>query len=530
MHDSQEFLAFLIDALHESLNKSSNGRYMEIKDYVPGESEEDYFKMSEDYLKSHHDSYIYDLMYGRLKNEIICPGCSHPSLKYDSFSILSLPLASDASKQHFFFLGEFKFYELVKVTFLANSREDLRILQAQVCSENALNLPKDRASFYEFDRSKQYFHRIRDYKFDFKKYILTKNVFLFLVYDMIDVLQPDPMNIVQAFLDIRGVDRGKTFGVHKPVMVSRELPVKNLYEFIFECMESNIPSIMRGKSLQTEFQKGSKGFNGPFSIYLGEQEISYSDSAILYFKGDEQIFVELKLEGLRNSAKFTKIPDKDPEISLNHDGMTSLDTCLNLFTRPELLDEHNKFKCSKCNKEQQANLQQTLKTVPPILMLHLKRFRRGKVLSKNDERIKIPFQGLDLSPYVTQNEQGANRPPLLYDLYGVICHFGSLNKGHYTALVRHKENWYYCDDETITLKRTVDESSIEESAYILFYRQRPMSAASRNDQGSIRGSRLDGRRAEIQRSNLDEPHTAQPVRVSQFALMDSAGKKSTTRS
>lgn len=527
MHDSQEFLSFLIDALHESVNKSHEGRYMAIKDFVPGESEEDYFQMTETYLKSHNNSVVHDLMYGRLRTETSCPNCKHPSLKFDAFNILSLPLASDCVKQYCFFVGQHKIYELTKVYFTVNNTEDLRILQTKVCGENALNLPKEVVSFYQFNKKSLTFERIADYKFDFQKYGANSDVFLFLVHDAIDLLQPNPSDAVQAYIRVKDADPKKTYGIHKPVMVSRQLSLKALYQFVLDCLKEAEPTMLANRTIESDFSSISRSSTGsPFSVCINDLEMAYSENSTVYFKGGEQILIKLKDENLQRSKRLTKLPDQDAEMDLNKGTINSLDVCLNLLTHPERLDEQNKWKCGKCKLEQQANIQLTLKTVPPVLMLHLKRFKRDKTFSKNSERIKIPFQGLDMSPYVELHNQRAAQNQLLYDLYGVICHHGTLNKGHYTAMVKNKDKWYYCDDENVTVMPSVNEQAVEEAAYILFYRQRPVASGGRVDSNSVRGSRFDPRRVEVQTAHVEAPEGIQPIRVSQFSLMESAGKKS----
>lgn len=529
MHDSQEFLATLIDALHQSVNKSHNGRYMEIKDYMPGQPEEEYFQMTEDYLRSHDDSFIHNLMYGRLRTETICPNCSHPSLKFDPFNMLSLPLSSDVEAQFCYFLGEHKFYDMTKIQFSANSIEDLRILQTKVCSEGILNVPQDRMSFYQFNKQAQSFQRLNDYKFDFQSYSKDRNVFLFLVHDIVDTLQPDRQNLVQVYIKVKGLSHDKTFGLSKPVMVSKELPIKSMYEFIYQCLAHNVPKFMQNRSFQKDFEKGTRGLNGPFSVYCREQEIAYSEKGVMYFKEDEQILIDLKLEPLRNSKPMLGLPEKDTIIDLTQGGSNSLDICFNLLAHPEKLDENNKWKCGRCKQEQRANIQLTLKVLPPILMLHLKRFKKGRELTKNSQRIKIPFEGLDLSPYVGVSDKSAFRSPLIYDLYGAVLHHGSLTKGHYTALVKYKDNWHYCDDESVRLMRSVDESFIEDKAYILFYRQRPVLQASRGP-NSVRESGLEIHKSAVQISTMEQTEGAQPVRVNHYSLMNSAGKPSNHRS
>lgn len=66
-----------------------------------------------------------------------------------------------------------------------------------------------------------------------------------------------------------------------------------------------------------------------------------------------------------------------------------------------------------------------------------------------------------------------NPEPVLYDLYAVSNHFGSLNGGHYTAtcLNHATDKWYYFNDSSVA---PVDDNRmiISSAAYLLFYRRR----------------------------------------------------------
>ena len=83
---------------------------------------------------------------------------------------------------------------------------------------------------------------------------------------------------------------------------------------------------------------------------------------------------------------------------------------------------------------------------------------------------------------------------LLYDLYAVLLHAGTLEKGHYFALIKDVADgqWYRFDDERVTLLSEEDlerelrkayggrDTSI--SAYMLLYRQ--TSATSPASEGA----------------------------------------------
>jgi hypothetical protein len=68
--------------------------------------------------------------------------------------------------------------------------------------------------------------------------------------------------------------------------------------------------------------------------------------------------------------------------------------------------------------------------------------------------------------------QADSRP--VFNLYGCVCHFGSVGGGHYTAYSRHLAtgSWNYFDDGSISEGKVPGESPGDHSsAYILFYQR-----------------------------------------------------------
>ncbi|KAF8323520.1 uncharacterized protein EI90DRAFT_3076907 [Cantharellus anzutake] len=93
-HDSQELLAFLLDGLHEDLNRILKKPYVEKPDWEGGDLK-DLVKLAkatwEGYLKR-NDSAIVDLFQGQYKSTLVCPVCSKVSITFDPFMYLTLPL------------------------------------------------------------------------------------------------------------------------------------------------------------------------------------------------------------------------------------------------------------------------------------------------------------------------------------------------------------------------------------------------------------------------------------------------------
>ncbi|WFC99965.1 ubiquitinyl hydrolase 1 [Malassezia yamatoensis] len=167
---------------------------------------------------------------------------------------------------------------------------------------------------------------------------------------------------------------------------------------------------------------------------------------------------------------------------------TTLMQCIDLFVREEVLEKSNAWKCPKCKVARRATKKLSLARLPPILVVHLKRFTyKGPTTNKIDTPIHFPTTGLDLSNYMPPAlppgtavrgipVSESQRPPYLYDLYAVTHHFGTLSSGHYTASIKNQNTWFYCDDSRITPD---DPNRLQsKSPYVLFFRRRPHSIPS----------------------------------------------------
>jgi ubiquitin carboxyl-terminal hydrolase 4/11/15 len=80
--DTQELIAFLLDGLHEDLNRIQKKPYIEKPDWKDGGNAEDlalFAKECWDGYKKRNDSVIVDLFQGQLKSTLICPDCSKVS-------------------------------------------------------------------------------------------------------------------------------------------------------------------------------------------------------------------------------------------------------------------------------------------------------------------------------------------------------------------------------------------------------------------------------------------------------------------
>jgi hypothetical protein len=91
--DSQELLSYLLDGLHEDLNRILKKPYIEITD-DDTKTDEELAKETWDIYLKRNNSVIVDLFHGLVKSTLNCLECNKISVKFDPICYISLPLPS----------------------------------------------------------------------------------------------------------------------------------------------------------------------------------------------------------------------------------------------------------------------------------------------------------------------------------------------------------------------------------------------------------------------------------------------------
>ena len=91
--DPYEFMTFLLDNLHEDLNRISNKRYQILEEKKEDENDEQASNRWWEYYNNRDNSIITDLFRGQYKTTIKCL-CGNTSVKYDTYMSLGLPIPS----------------------------------------------------------------------------------------------------------------------------------------------------------------------------------------------------------------------------------------------------------------------------------------------------------------------------------------------------------------------------------------------------------------------------------------------------
>lgn len=166
------------------------------------------------------------------------------------------------------------------------------------------------------------------------------------------------------------------------------------------------------------------------------------------------------------------------DLSIEIENHTSLSYCLGQFSKNEMLCRDEKYYCSCCCSRQEAYRRMKIKSVPEVLIFHMKRFKYVEseyAFRKLCYRVVFPFE-LKLFHSVDESVD----KNLGYELIAVIVHIGNLLKfGHYVCFVKVLGKWILYDDDRTEI---VNEEAIRscfgrvksqhhQDGYILFYRK-----------------------------------------------------------
>ncbi|MEQ2207647.1 Ubiquitin carboxyl-terminal hydrolase 19 [Xenoophorus captivus] len=258
--------------------------------------------------------------------------------------------------------------------------------------------------------------------------------------------------------------------------------------------ETSCEKAVRPEAAVTGYQQPSEAASGHASqFYIGlldsnnkEQRLDEKEDALADLRDD--VTLELVWKNNERLKEYVLVSSKELEYEEDPSSLSetaraghfTLEQCLNLFTKPEVLAPEEAWYCPKCQQHREASKQLLLWRLPNVLIIQLKRFSFRSFIwrDKINDMVDFPVRNLDLSKFCIGQKDEMQQPPV-YDLYAVINHYGGMIGGHYTAYARLPSDknsqrsdvgWRLFDDSTVTM---VEESQVvTRYAYVLFYRRR----------------------------------------------------------
>ncbi|XP_073132926.1 ubiquitin carboxyl-terminal hydrolase 9-like isoform X2 [Henckelia pumila] len=500
-HDSQELLAFLLDGLHEDLNRVKQKPYIETKDF-DGRPDKEVADEFWRYHKARNDSVIVDICQGQYKSTLVCPVCDKISITFDPFMYLSLPLPSTATRSMTVtvFYGDGSGLPMpFTVTVLKQGccKDLIQALAVTCClrSDEYLLL----AEVYEH-RIYRYLENPSEPLSDIKdeEYIVAYRL-LKTEADLtrIEICHRYQESERKPFLTpLVTVLEDPQYGSDIDLAVEKMLAPLRRAAFFTSATQSGEEN---GSDLTTrEEQMNScdqlehtiKSTDGIEPEGMSSREMSFclcitddkgygcrpimKDSPLRparlikvmldWTEKEHDLYAASYLKDLPVVHKSGVLAKKTKQEAI------SLFSCLDAFLKEEPLGPDDMWYCPRCKEHRQASKKLDLWRLPDVLVFHLKRFSYSRwQKNKLDTFVNFPIQNLDLSRYTRSND--ASEGSHVYELYAISNHYGGLGGGHYSAYCKliDDKSWYHFDDAHVS---AVSESEIKTSAaYVLFYQR-----------------------------------------------------------
>ncbi|KAE8611761.1 hypothetical protein XENTR_v10012591 [Xenopus tropicalis] len=530
--DSQELLAFLLDGLHEDLNRVKKKPYLELKDangrpdsVVAAEAWENHLRRN--------NSIIVDIFHGLFKSTLVCPECSKVSVTFDPFCYLTLPLPmkKDRTMEVFFVRSDPhckpKQYRVTvpKMGVVSDLCSALSKL-SEVPAENMVVTDVYNHRFHKIFQMDEMLSHIME----------RDDIF---VYEVKPRKAEEWVTLPICFRERRYRQATSTgtvlFG--QPIMISvpkHNLTLDVLYEIVLERIQRYVKNPHPESYSCSSTDSGAcNGSNGIYDDEMDHQEEDADDQEESQEEtngqSDESVEEEnseggcspcnkmpkkalvcrnrlfafslvnsyatadvgsMPAKGYLKLSSFATVAidwdseskklfydDQEAEAFDKHESMTqpqkkkvtvALRECIQLFTKTETLGEHDPWYCPHCKKHQRATKKFDLWSLPKILVVHLKRFSYNRFWRDKLDAV-VEFPIRDLNMSDFVCDPQAG--PYVYDLVAVSNHYGGMGGGHYTAYAKNQDKgqWYYFDDSSVS--PASEDQIVTKAAYVLFYQR-----------------------------------------------------------
>ncbi|XP_049622696.1 ubiquitin carboxyl-terminal hydrolase 15-like [Suncus etruscus] len=551
--DCQELLAFLIDGLHEDLNRIKKKTYIQLKDADGRPDKVVAEETWENHLKR-NDSIIVDLFHGLFKSTLVCSECSKMSVTFDPFCYLTLPLSM--KKEHsvnVYLVRMDPFTKPMQYKVVVPQTGNIQDLCTALSTlSGVLEDTMIVTAIYSHR-----FHRIFTVDENLSSIMERDDIYVFEIN--INMTEDTKHAIIPVCLREKIRHSSSTnrtrysyFGQPFLMAVPRDNTEDELYNILLlrmwryvkiyteteetegslHCckdqsrgngstgiheegspseMETNKPDdessqdqelLSENENRQSEDSVGgdSDSENGLGTEETCKGQLTGHKKRLFTFQFNNLLNTNINIKDDTRHIRFDDRQleldkrsflalDWDPDLKKRHfnenaaeefekhesmenkppkKSFVELKDCIELFTTKEMLGAENHWYCSNCKENQQVTKKLDLWSLPPVLVIHLKRFSYSEhTREKLDILVDFPKSDLDMSEFLISPNAG----PCRYNLIAVSNHYGVIGGGHYTAFAKNKDDgkWYYFDDTNVSTAS--EDKIVSKAAYLLFYQR-----------------------------------------------------------
>lgn len=485
--DSQEFMVYFLDLLHEDLNRVS------IKPLTPPVSydshPEEGLADEETWVnyKKKNDSIIVDNFHGLLKSRVVCPTCERVSATFDPFVFLSLPLLMRKERE----------LQVRHIPF-NQSQVIADYLVSVPCEGDVRDLYLEMARFSHVSIEHMIFAEVVGnhchgfYSSDDPISSIRENASLLMFDVPVEMGTMIESHIIMPVVLWEGIQttgqEGSTYRIGtlfgNPFIVV--LPTGEMtYQALYNLITARMTRYIGGCFMMPPTSHTSCGDEGMqvgddamplrlFAVnsidYSDAREILNNGSLITFEESMGREFIAVRWTRAARVQWFREsVPVYHDTVACRGALKLTLEDCLSMFVTAEKLGADDTWICPDCNIYKRASKKFDLWHLPPVLVVHLKRFayNKGK-RDKIDAFVDFPIVDLHMEKYTCMEGQ----EPVIYDLFAVCNHYGVLHAGHYTAYAKNQNDgkWYCFDDNIVTVHK--ETKIVTSAAYLLFYIRR----------------------------------------------------------
>uniref|UniRef100_H0WJJ3 Ubiquitin carboxyl-terminal hydrolase 4 n=1 Tax=Otolemur garnettii TaxID=30611 RepID=H0WJJ3_OTOGA len=562
--DSQELLAFLLDGLHEDLNRVKKKPYLELKD-ANGRPDAVVAKEAWENHRLRNDSVIVDTFHGLFKSTLVCPECAKVSVTFDPFCYLTLPLPLKKDRVMEVFLVPADPHCRPTQWSLNLNAKELFLVFCCILSGLGLNPPP---SMVVTDVYNHRFHKIFQMDEGLNHIMPRDDIFVYEVCST-SMDGAECVTLPVYFRERKSRASSTSSGAvlyGQPLLISvpkHKLTLQSLYQIVCDrisrYMKQPLPDESGGSPLEPGAYNGSRGSCEAQLDREDEEEMEHQEDGKEQLSeaegsgedepgSDPRETTQKSVKGqpcpkslftfsLVNSygtADINSLPTDGKLLKLNwfltvliwlqknsvlcfsqiyekHVSMlqpqkkkkttVALRDCIELFTTMETLGEHDPWYCPNCKKHQQATKKFDLWSLPKILVVHLKRFSYNRYWrDKLDTVVEFPVRWVPVTAVLAVPQALGFR----FDFDICVDEYCCWESGWNTAYAKNKLNgkWYYFDDSSVSLAS--EDQIVTKAAYVLFYQRRDDDSYKMPSLSSFPGSSDGGSRPSSSQQGLGD--------------------------